>query len=224
MAGMQPLSLAALLLAGAPAAGGAVVEEIVAVVRTPAGPGTRVLTLTKVEEETRIALVSRGAIGAADGPLDEAALRAGLEWLVDQTILADEAERLRVAEVRREEADAELQRFRSAFPSPAAYAAFLARADLPEEELLATLARTIRVRRYLESRVGRGARPSEEDVDRLLREREGGPGAPVTREAARTRLVEERAAAQVGELLAELRSRAEIRILRRFGAGGAPVP
>ncbi len=221
---MPTLPLAALLLAGASAAGGAVVEEIVAVVRSPAGSGPRVLTLTKLEEETRIALVSRGAIGAADGPIDEAALRAGLEWLVDQTLLADEAERLRVAEVRPEEEEEELQRFRGGFPSTAAYAAFLARADLPEEELRATLARTIRVRRYLESRVGRGARPSEEDVDLLLREREGDPSSPATREAARARLVEDRAAAQVRELVAELRARAEIRILRRFAAGGAPAP
>lgn len=194
-------------------------EEVVAVVRNPAGAPPRIITLTRLTEEARIALVSRGATDAATAPLDTAALRAALEWLLDQMLLSDEAERLRIDEVRREEVDAELERLRSRFPSPAAYQRFLSFAELTEEELRVTLARMVRVQRYLGSRVGRAARVTDDEVDRFLRERDAAPDSSVARDAARVRLVEERAAAQVKELLSELRARAEIRVLGGLAAG-----
>src|SRR5512136_1414727 len=59
--------------AAAPA-GGRLVEEVAAVVRPRAGEA-RVVTLTKVSEEGRIALVAHGGLDAAFRPLDGAALR-----------------------------------------------------------------------------------------------------------------------------------------------------
>jgi hypothetical protein len=202
----------ALVLALALAAPGRIVEEVVAVVRNPPSAPARVVTRTKLVEEARIALVSRGATGAATGLLDREALRAALEWLLDQMLVADEAARLRLDEVDREEVLAEHRRFQDRFATFAEYEAFLERSELSEDELLATLARMVRVERYVKSRVA-GARVGDDEVERWLRER-GAAGAPaVAREAARGRIVEERAAAQVRELLSELRARAEIRIL-----------
>jgi len=100
--------------------------------------------------------VSRGAIGAAVAPLDRAALRAALVWLVDQTLLGDEAARLQVFEVEQADLDAEVQRFRERFARPADYRAFLDRFELSEEELARVLRRTLRVQRYVESRAGAG--------------------------------------------------------------------
>lgn len=217
---MPAAVLTALLVAASPAGGDRVVEEVVAILRNPAGAPARIVTLTKLGEEARIALVSRGAMGAATGPLDGAALRAALEWLLDQMLLSDEAERLRIDEVRGEAVEAELGRFRARFRSPEEYLGFLASSDLAEEELLATLARMVRVQRYLESRVGGAARVTEDDIDRFLREREVAAGSAAARDAVRARLVEERSGSQVRELLAELRERAEIRILGQLGAGG----
>lgn len=134
----------------------ALVEEVVAVVRGPGAPKARIVTLTRLEEEARIALVSRGAIGAAVAPLDRAALRAALVWLVDQTLLGDEAARLQVFEVEQADLDAEVQRFRERFARPADYRAFLDRFELSEEELARVLRRTLRVQRYVESRAGAG--------------------------------------------------------------------
>ncbi len=216
---MSPALLLVIALAAAPA-GERVVEEVVAVVRNPASAPPRVVTLTRLTEEARIALVSRGAIEAATGPLDREALRAALEWLLDQMLLSDEAARLRIAEVEREEVVADLSRFRARFASPAAYGRFLAASELREEELLVTLGRMARVRRYLESRIGRAARVDEGEVDGWLRER-GAAGSAPARDAVRAHLAEEKARAQVKELLAELRGRAEIRIggSLRAGAG-----
>lgn len=216
---MAPLALA-LLLAAAPSgpAGAQVVEEIVAVVRNPPSAPPRVVTLTKLTEEARVALVSRGATAAATGTLDRAALRAALEWLLDQMLVADEAARLRIDEVPRQEVLDELRRFRARFEEPEAYEHFLAANELAEEELLVTLARMVRVQRYVESRVGREARVGEDEVDRWLRDRGAPSVAGAAREAARAQLVEDRARAHVKELLSELRGRAEIRVLVPFGA------
>jgi hypothetical protein len=201
-------------------AGGRLVEEIVAVVRNPASAPPRVVTYTKLVEEARIALVSRGATDAATGPLDRAALRAALEWLVDQMLVADEAAKLRLDDIDRDALAAEVRRFRGRFQTPAAYDRFLAETELSEDELAATLARMMRVERYVQSRVGRSARVGDDEVDRWLADR-GAPGAGApAREAARSQLSEDRAKAQVREILTELRGRADIRIVGQLGQRG----
>jgi len=220
----MPVLLLAVALAASPPPGARVVEEIVAVVRNPASAPPRVVTLTKLTEEARIALVSRGASAAATGPLDAEALRAALDWLLDQMLLADDAARLRVDDVPREDVLGELRRFRAQLGSPQDYARFLQESDLTEDELLATLARMVRVQRYVASRVGRAARVPDDEVDRWLRERGAATAPGPAREAARAQLADERTRTQVKELLADLRSRADIRIVsppRDGGEGGA---
>jgi hypothetical protein len=222
--GLVPVAALLALALAAPQAQPAprVVEEIVAVVRNPRGAPARVVTLTKLEEEARVALVGRGATDAAWQPLDTEALRAALGWLLDQTLVADEAARLRLDELDREAIGAELRRFRARFATPAEYQRFLRVADLTEEELTVALARSLRVQRYLESRVGRGARVEDEEVERYLRERGAALEATGAREAVRAHLADEKVAAEVKELVAELRARAEIRILDPVFAEGAP--
>jgi hypothetical protein len=211
----------ALALAAAPAGPGRVVERVVALVRNPADAPPRAITLTKLIEEARIALVGRGAVAAAFRPLDDEALRAGLDWLLDQMLVADEAGRLGLEEVERDALLADLRRFRARFGSEADYARFLAEADIAEEDLLVTLERGLRVRRYLESRVGRWARVTEEEVDAYLAERGADRTSVAARDAVRAHLVERKVAAQVKQLLADLRGRAEIRVLPApAGEGG----
>ncbi len=221
------LLLLALPLAARASAGGAdpqIVEQVVAVVRTPASTQPRVITLTRLQEEARIALVSRGGTGAAEGELDGAALRAGLEWLIDQILLLDEVVRLQVFEVERSDVLEELRRFQGRFASPLAYRAFLGRVDITEEELLVVLRRMLRVQRYVDSRVSAAGRVREADVDRWLQERKIDPRASertAVRNTVRAELSERRTEREVKALLAELRARATIRVLETFdGATG----
>lgn len=206
-----------LALAAAPSAGeartGWVLERVVAVVRNPASAAPRPLTLTRLDDEARVALVSRGALEAAFAPLDAAARRALLRWVVDQWLVADEAARLRIDEVPREEIQKAQLGFRARFPDEAAYRRFLASAELPEPELQAILARGLRVQRFLDARLERAAKVPEEEVSRWLAGKGTVAPSPVEREEARTRLAGERAQAQVKQLLAELRSRADVRVL-----------
>jgi hypothetical protein len=196
-----------------------VADEVVAVVRTRGGEA-RVVTLTKVTEEGRIAIVARGGIEAAFAPLDGAVLRASLDWYVDQILLLDEAVRLQVFEVDRAAALAELARFKAEFRSPKDYKAFLFEIDVTEEDVVATLRRSLRVRRYLESRLGRlRATPAEVEAWYAGHPAEvgGRPLAEVADEIG-ARLSASRADTETKTLLADLRARADIRVLVDLGA------
>jgi hypothetical protein len=203
----------ALPAAARASAGGEEVERVVAVVRSPAARQPTIITLTRVEEETRIALVSRGASLAATEALDGPALDAGLEWIVDQTLLGDEAARLQVFDIDQAAGLAELARFKARFARPADYQAFLARCDLSEAELATVLRRMLRVKRYVESRVSHAAQVPESDVTAWLEAHASKSGAR-DREAARARLAEERTKDEVKALVRDLRSRAEVRLLQ----------
>jgi hypothetical protein len=213
------VALLTIALAAQPAApaavepAGEVAEEIVAVVRNPPGAAPRLVSLTRLTDEARIVLVSRGAAEAAFQAIDLPALRATLGWLIDQTLLSDDAARLRVAEVDRDGAAAELRRFRARFPDASAYARFLATAELSEEEVAAVLLRTLRVDRYLETRIGRGAAVADDEVQAYVRDHELAATTRAAREAVRARIAQGRVDAQVRALLAELRSRADVRVL-----------
>ncbi len=200
--------------------GGRVVDEVVAVVATR-GREAVVVTRSKVVEEGRIALVSRGGIEAASAPLDGLVLRASLDWYVDQILLHEEAVRLQVFEVDREAAVAELARFKAEFPTPGAFKAFLFQIDATEEDLTTTLRRSLRVRRYLESRLGR-LRPAQREVAAWYQAHASDYGGRTLAEATdeiAARLAASRADAETKALLADLRNRADIRILVDLGAG-----
>lgn len=210
---MLTLLLAAALASVPAPAPGRVIEVVVATVQASPIRPVRPITLTRLREEARVALVSRGATEAAFGRLDGPALTAALEWLIDQTLVAEEADRLLVAEVGRDEAAQELRRFRSRFASPDEYARFLARNDLAEDELVVTLARALRVQRFVEGRVGLSVKVSEPEIDEYLRARGVGPEPSAARDAVRAHLSEQRLAREVTKMVADLRARATVRVL-----------
>jgi len=214
-----PALMLALGLAASPqrAAEGTEVERVVAVVRPPGSSEATVIALTRLEAESRVALITRGATLAATQPLDGPALRAGLDWLVDEVLLAAEAARLQIFEIDAVEREGELARFRARLGGAAAYAAFLERADLSEEELGAVLGRMLRVRRYVESRVTHAGQVSESELSAWLDEHAAALGTR-DRDAARVHLAERRVADEVAALLRDVRSRAEVRLL-----GGLPA-
>jgi len=217
-AGAQPATPQA-AQAGAPgearpaaAPEGRVVERIVAVVKSPGLP-PRAITLTRLTEEARVAMVGQGALDAATAPLDVPALRAALRWLVDQWLVADEAVRLKVDEVPRAEVEAARRRFEARFPAPADYQAFLRAADVGERELSAMLARDLRVRRYLASRAGRAGQVGEEELERELKDHALAGASAAVRDEVRGRLEAAKLKAAFQRQVADLRARVEVRVL-----------
>ena len=213
---MLPLLLAVALAAEPAEPGqvsGRVIEAVLATIQASPTRPVRPITLTRLREEARVALVARGATEAAFGRLDGKALAAALEWLIDQTLVAEESDRLMVAEVGRDEGLQEVRRFRARFASPEEYARFLAGNDAGEEELIVTLARTLRVQRFVEGRVGQAVRVSDAEIDEYLRARGVGTDPSAARDAVRAHLGEQRLAAEVRKIVGELRARATVRIL-----------
>lgn len=214
---MRPVLLALLASAAAsldPAStanGGREIDRVVAVVRSGAGE-QRVITRSRLEEETRIAIIARGGILAATEPLDDAALAAGLEALLDETLLGDDAARLQVFDGDPVGGDL-LAGFRARFGSARDYQAFLRRWDISEDDLGVILRRKARIQRYLDSRASNAAQVSEGEVSDWLEH--AAPTGARDRELARTRLMQERAQAEVKDFIRALRARAEIRILSR---------
>jgi len=198
------------------------VERVVAVIRSPASKVASVITRSRLEEETRIALISHGATLAASQPLDRAALKAGLDWLVDETLLNDEAERLQVFEIDGAAGRGELARFQARFARAVDYQSFLERCGLIEAELEVVLRRMLRVRRYVESRVSRAAQVSEAETSMWF-DRHAAEVGVRDRKLARARLAEERVKSEVRGLARDLRSRAEVRILDERLRQAAPV-
>jgi hypothetical protein len=203
---------------------GALLERVVAVVRAPGSSQPRLITLTRLEEESRIALVSRGGVLAASQRLDADALRAGLEWLIDQTLLYEEASRLQVFEPEPAEVTSELLRFQARFASPEAYRSFLGATELAEEDVAAALRRTLRVKRYVESRAARAARVPEEEVEAFLAAQPAelaGRDPAQARGAVRQRLTDERVTAEVKALVRDLRERSEVRVVGELEGRGS---
>jgi hypothetical protein len=200
---------------------GRVVDQIVAVVRFPNEGGTSPVTLSRLVEEARIAMISRGAVAAASRPLDGAALRASLEWLIGQIVLDDEVTRLGLPPVAQADIESELSRFRARFAKPADFQEFLDRLDITTEELTAVLRRMLRVQRYVESRVRHAAPADDSEVEAFYQEHRaefGGRSLASVRQLVRARMLEERIRADVKSLVGELRERCEIRMLADLDA------
>ncbi len=142
------------------------IDRVVAVVRSGTGE-PRVITRSRLEEETRIAIIARGGILAATEPLDDAVLSAGLEALLDETLLSDDAARLQVFDADAQGGDDLVAAFRARFLTRSAYEAFLARWDVSEEDLAAVLRRKARIRRYLDSRMSNAG--SQAEVNEFVR-------------------------------------------------------
>ncbi len=203
----QPSSAGA---AGEPA--GRVRDLVFAVVRYPGSAEGTLITLSRLEDETRILLVHRGSVSEADRPLEKAALEEGLQWLVDQTLIDGEAARLRVFEIDLAEARAELERFRARFARPRDYELFRRRWSLEEPEVVSVLGRMARVKRYLDSRVSHAAQVPEAEVTAWLEGHAAELGTR-DRDAARLILARGRVDEETSALVGELRARADVRRL-----------
>lgn len=159
------------------------------------------ITSSQLELEARLALARHGDLTKAEGPLAGPQLQSSLDYLIDQILLDDEAERLGVFEVTEEEGRAEIQQLARNFPSPETYQEFCARFGLTADFIEGSLRRALRAERYLN--------------DKLRVQAQGGATTDQLQAAART-------------LVGQLRSRADVRMIVHYPElaaldAGAPV-
>jgi hypothetical protein len=197
---------------------GRVVDRVVAVIEG------QVLTLSELEFEARVALVQRGGVRAAQGPLDEQALRVALELVINQRLLVMGADRLRAFPAERSEVEARLRTFREHFESEPALLAFLARYDADLDQLTAVLERGVRAERILDSRIRLRAQVNEVELRRYYQEHAAQLGGSYeqVRESLRQRLVRERYTALAAAEFSQVRSTARIRRVAPFAREAQP--
>ncbi len=154
------------------------------------------ITRSQLDLEARLALARHGEVAKAEGPLGGPQLTTSLDYLIDQMLLAIEAERLGVFEITEQAAQAEQRALVQQFPSPQRYQAFVDRFGLTPDLLEGSLRRALRADRYLS--------------DRLRVQAQAGADPAAIQVAARA-------------IVGQLRSRSDIRILARF-SDSPPTP
>jgi len=209
----------ALLLAGAGvgptgAPDDGVIDRAVALV---AG---RVITLSELEFEARVALINRGGLEAANAPLDNQALRSALELALGERLETAAADKLQTFQLEDGEIEAAVRRFKSRFPSSAELAGFLARYEADESQLAAVLARRLRAEKILDSKISLRARVSDAEIRRFYDEHrsELSGSYDEVRAQIRDKLVRDRYATLAREELLQVRKGADVRMIAPFAA------
>jgi len=178
------------------------VDEVVAVVDAHS------ITLSELSAETRIHLVEQQGAQVASAIPDRGLLAASLRRLVEERVILAEVDRLRLFDLERAEVDAAVARFRQRFPTAEAYTRFLDSIELTPDELAASLSRDLRVARYLDNRLKLAAQVREGELDEAMKAYPG-----VDRASLRQRLAREKYERLLEGLLADLRRKADVRIL-----------
>jgi hypothetical protein len=195
-----------------PRSEGRLVDRVVAVIED------QVLTLSELEFETRVALVQRAGVQAAEAPLGESALRAALELAISHRLLVLGADKVQAFEVEGADLQARLESFRERLGSESALLAFLTRHDADVDQLKAVLERSLRAERILDGRIRLRAQVGELELQRYYKQNEAelkGPYA-VVRDSLREKLFRERYGALAAAELAQVQAGARVRRVAPF--------
>ena len=213
------LSLASTALAQSPA--GEVIDRAVALV------DGRVITLSELQFEARIALIQAGGLEAASAPLDDAALRNALDLAIGQRLEEREADKLQAYPLEEGEVDAALEAFKARFQTPAGYERFLARHEADPQQLAAVLARSLRTAKILDGKLRLRAQVSESEVRKAFERSAadlGGASYEELRGPLRQKLVADKMKSLTTAELAQARRGADVRLIAAFARAGRAAP
>lgn len=141
-----------------------------------------------------------------------------LEGLITRRLLVQEARRLRFVEVSGEELRAENDKLMKRFGSDKAFADFLAEQDMTEQELGRMLGERLLVERFVEKKVGLFVRVSRDEAQRYFEEHAAEYKDRRFQDFQKTiiaLLTDQKIEKQLNQYVAELRSKADIRINAR---------
>ena len=148
---------------------GLLVDRVAAVV------DKQVITQSELLVEAHVALVLREGAVAATVDLDEVALRAFADYLVNQLLIATQARRLGTAEVAEADVDREVHGVVQRFASTTAYQAWLQRFGITPATLRHVLERNLQNQRFISDRMrllvagGAALDPSSPEYQQALR-------------------------------------------------------
>lgn len=198
------ISVAVLLLALPCAAQTELVDRVVAAVNY------EVITWSDLEQAVRFNAALSG--GSRDG---ERLRTETLEGLINRRLLIQEARRLRFVEVSAQDVSAEVETLRKRFGSDKEFSEFLAGLDMTKEQLDRMLTERLLVERFVEKKIGLFVRVSRDEAqsyyDAHSAEFPGKRFLEVQRQIMAL-LYEDKLGRQVEQYLAELRSKADVRV------------
>jgi len=137
------------------------------------------------------------------------------EGLINRLLLLQEARRLKFVEVSDQEVRAEAEAFKNRLGSEEALAAFLARNGLAGSMLQRMLGEALLVRRFVEKKLGLFVRVTRDEAQRYFDSHPSefaGRQFPEVQKQITVLLTDQLLGRQVDQYLADLRSKAEIRI------------
>jgi hypothetical protein len=190
-----------------------IIDQVVAVIEG------QVLTRSELEFETRVAFIQKGAMEAAFAPLDDEALRGGLELAINLRLQVLSADRLEAFSTEQQEVEARLADFRERFDSGEAFQAFLARSGADLKHLIEVLERHVRAGRILDSRIRPRLQVSEAEVRRHYEQHasEYPEGyTPAVKARIQLKLRKERADQLAADDVRQLRNSAQVRRVAPF--------
>jgi hypothetical protein len=155
---------------------------------------------------------------AAFAPLDEEALKGGLELAINLRLQVLSADRLEAFPADQAQVEARLERFRELFESGDAFRAFLARSGADLKLLTEVLERRVRAERILDSRIRPRVQVSEAEVLRYYQQHasEYPEGYAAVKTRLQNQLKKERYDQLAAKDLAELRDAAQVRRVAPF--------
>ncbi len=138
-----------------------------------------------------------------------------LEGLITRKLLVEEAHRLRFVEVSDQEISAEVENVKKRFGSDAAFQDFLKAQDMKEEELSRMLEEQLLVGKFVEKKIGLFVRVTREDAENYYRAhtyRFPDKSFQNVQKDIMDLLIEKKVDQELDQYIAELRSRADIRV------------
>jgi hypothetical protein len=141
-----------------------------------------------------------------------------LQGLITRRLLVQEARRLRFVEVSDQDVSAEVEKLKNRFESARAFNEFLSGLDMSAQELALMLNERILVERFVEKKVGLAIRVSRDEAQNYFSDHPSefpGKRFPDVQKLINARLTDQKIGRQLDQYLAELRSKADIRIIVR---------
>jgi peptidyl-prolyl cis-trans isomerase SurA len=176
--------------------------------RVVASVNNEVITLSELERAVNFNV----ALGGTNGDK----LRAEtLEGLINRQLLIQEAYRLKFVEVSDQEIQAEIEKLKNRVGPGRAFAEFLGRLDMTEEQLGRMLGERLLVEKFIEKKIGLFVRVSRDEAQDYFNNHPAEFRNKSFQEVQKTitaMLTGKKLEQQVAQYLAELKSRADIRI------------
>lgn len=176
--------------------------------RVVASVNNEVITLSELERAV--------GFNVALGGKNEDKLRTEtLDGLINRHLLIQEAYRLKFVEVSDQDINAEIEKLKMRLGSDNAYAAFLARLDITREQLGRMLGERLLVEKFIEKKIGLYVRISRDEARDYYNSHPAEFKDKSFQEVQKTitaMLTGQKLQQQVAQYLAELRSKADIRL------------